>query len=168
MERIYIVGFMGTGKSTVGKLIAEKLNKKFIEMDELIEERESQKIKNIFAKKGEAYFRTLEHELLKEISMKIGLVVSCGGGLVCNEKNLSLAKKTGTVISLMASPSIIYERTKNNEDRPLLNVDKPLDKIKELLDKRLSFYNRAHYVINTEGKLPEKISEEIINLLNNG
>ena len=168
MKNIYIAGFMGTGKSTVGKIIAKKLNKKFVEMDELIEERESEKINNIFAKKGETYFRTLENKLFREISFETGLVVSCGGGLVCNGENLDLAKKTGTVISLMASPLSIYERTKNNKDRPLLNGDKPLDKIKELLDKRLCFYNKAHYLIDTEGVSPKKISEKIINLLKNG
>ena len=159
---------MGTGKTVVGENLAKKMGKEFIEMDAVIAEREGEEIVDIFNKKGEAYFRELEKKLLKELCIKDNLVVSCGGGLICDEENLKRLKETGMVFALTASPSVIYERTKKHLHRPILNVDDPQAKIKELLDKRAPYYKQAHYLVDTEGILPEKIAAKIITILNNG
>ena len=156
---------MGTGKTVVGKILAKRLNKEFIEMDEVIEQREGKEIVDIFSQKGEGYFRELEKNLLNELSRREYLIISCGGGLICNEENLSILKETGIVFSLMASASVIYERTKKYTRRPLLNVDNPLKEIEELLAKRARYYNQAHYTIKSEEQTPEEVANAIINLI---
>lgn len=168
MQNIYLVGFMGTGKTTVGKLVADKLGVKFVEMDAVIEEQEGIKIVDIFAQKGEPYFRGLEKELLKELSVQHDLVVSCGGGLVCDDQNLKLLKSTGIVFSLEISAEVAYERTKKCACRPILNVSDPLTKIKELLAARNPYYSQAHYTINTEENSIEESADKIANIVNNG
>ncbi|OQX80783.1 MAG: shikimate kinase [Candidatus Omnitrophica bacterium 4484_70.1] len=166
-KNIYLVGFMGTGKTTVGKILAKKLKKEFIEMDEEIEKREGKKIVDIFRLFGEPYFRKVEKEVLKEIASCFNLVVSCGGGVVVDRENLRILKESGIVICLKAKPSIIYERTKKTEERPLLNVPKPLKKIKELLAKRAPFYAKADYSVDTSTLTPEEVSEKVIEILKN-
>jgi shikimate kinase len=94
-------------------------------------------------------------------------VVSCGGGLVCDEENLRILKETGTVFNLKASAQILYERTKKHKHRPLVNVEDPLSKIEELLKKREPYYNQAHYSIETEGIAPLEVANRIINILGN-
>jgi shikimate kinase len=165
MKNIYLVGFMGTGKTVVGKLLAERLDKEFIEMDEVVQERQGKEIVDIFAQEGEGVFRKLESELLRELSTACDLVISCGGGLICNEDNLELLKKSGTVFSLMASAATVYERTKKYTHRPLLNVDKPLDKIEKLLAARAPYYSQAHHSIDTDAISPDEAADKIIVLL---
>lgn len=165
MGNVYLVGFMGTGKTTVGKILAQKLNKEFVETDEVIEQQEAKKIVDIFSQKGEAYFRELEKKLLEELSREKDLVVSCGGGLICNEDNLNILKRTGIVFNLKASVQEIYERTKKHTSRPLLNVDNPLEKIGGLLNKREPYYSQAHYIIDSESGSPIQIAESIIEIL---
>jgi len=166
-RNIYLVGFMGTGKTTVGKILAKKLKKEFVEMDEEIEKKEGRKIVDIFRLFGESYFRKVEKKVLKEIASCSNLVVSCGGGVVVDEENLKILKKTGIIICLKAIPSVIYERTKKTKERPLLNVPDPLKKIKELLARRAPFYAKADYFVDTSTLTPEEVSEEIIKILKN-
>lgn len=168
MKNIYLVGFMGTGKTTVGKILANKLSKEFVEMDYLIEQKEGQKITDIFKEKGEAYFRKLENDLLLKISSQSDLVVSCGGGLVCNEKNLRLLENTGYVFSLFASPSVIFERVKGSADRPLLNVEDPLGRINELLKLRAPYYQKIGRRIDTDSLSPQTTADSILSLLEDG
>jgi shikimate kinase len=165
MESIYLVGFMGTGKTTVGKLLARALKRGFIEMDALIEKQEKKKIVKIFADKGEPYFRKLEKELLKKLAEMPGQVISCGGGLICDKENLEIMKKTGKIFNLSASSTTIYERTKKYRHRPLLNVADPVKKIEELLNKRLPYYNQAHYTINTDDLSTKEVAEKILELI---
>lgn len=166
MKNIYLVGFMGTGKTTLGKIISRKLGKKFIETDTLIEKQENKKIADIFNSSGEVYFRILEKKFLKEISKENDFVVSCGGGLICNEENLKILLRTGTVFNLTALPKTIYERVKHYRHRPLLNVADPLTAIKKLMNKRQTFYSRAHYTIDTDNQSPQEITGKIIDILN--
>jgi len=166
VKNIYLVGFMGTGKTTVGKILAARLKRQFIEMDEVIENKEACPITEIFATKGEPYFRKLESNLLKEISTQANLVVSFGGGLICNKENLKLLKKTGTVFNLAAAAKTIYERTKKYNHRPLLNVGNPALKIDELIQKRNQYYSKAHHTIDTTGISPDEVADKIINELN--
>lgn len=168
MQNIYLVGFMGTGKTVVGKVLAKRLSKDFIEMDTVIEEKEGSEIVDIFTQQGEAYFRKLEKELLQELSAKKDLVISCGGGLICDSDNLKLLKETGTVFALTASVSTIYQRTKEYTHRPILNVDDPQEKIKQLLAKRVPCYAQAQHSIDTNDLSPEEIADKIIAILNHG
>lgn len=168
MRNIYIVGFMGTGKTTVGKILADKLSKEFVEMDKVIEQEAGKKIKGIFAKEGEKYFRKLENNLLQRLASQSDLVISCGGGLVCDENNLEILKNSGSVFTLEASAALIYERIKDSRQRPLLNVENPLKKIKQLLQTRESFYARAGKKINTDNLSAEEVADCILKLLKNG
>lgn len=149
MKNIYLVGFMGTGKSTVGRELAKKKKWRFVDLDELIELREGRSIADIFSKKGEPYFRRIEKKILKEVSLEKSFVVSCGGGIVCDEDNIKTMKKTGIVICLKATPAIILKRTKGLKSRPLLNVDNPKEKISLLLKLRAPYYAKADKLIDT-------------------
>lgn len=156
---------MGTGKTTVASILARRLSKDFLEMDEVIEKRHGKKISEIFAEEGEEIFRGLEHKLLEEVSGKTDLLVSCGGGLICRKNNLKLLKDSGITVSLKASPAIIYERVKKYTHRPLLDVPDPLSRIKDLLAKRQVYYELADYVIDTDGRLPKEVAKDIENAL---
>ncbi|MFA5271517.1 MAG: shikimate kinase [Candidatus Omnitrophota bacterium] len=165
MKNVYLVGFMGTGKTTVGKILAKTLKKEFLEMDETIEKENSKKITEIFKMHGEPYFRGLEKKLLRKISKKKNLIVSCGGGLICDTGNLETLKKSGTIFNLTASKESIYERTKKYKNRPLLNVVNPMKRIEKLMNLRMCYYSKAHYTIDTNGAEPEAVAEKIISIL---
>ncbi|MBN3040219.1 MAG: shikimate kinase [Candidatus Omnitrophica bacterium] len=165
MRNIYLVGFMGTGKTTVGVILAKRLKLEFIEMDSLIEQRQGKSICQIFADLGEEAFRQMENQLLNEISKKSNLVVSCGGGLICDPANSRILKGSGVTFCLKASASLIYQRTKNQTQRPLLKVDNPMKKIEELLAERKPFYESADFIIDTDTMLPEQVAEKIIHIL---
>lgn len=165
MDNIYLVGFMGTGKTTVGEILSRKLKREFVETDRIIEKKEGLGIPAIFSIKGEAYFRKVEKEVLKDIASKDNLVVSCGGGIVIDKYNITLLRKTGIMVCLKARPSVIYERTKSYKHRPLLNVKNPMERIKELLQERERFYKKAHIFIDTSDIPPQKVAEEITHRL---
>ncbi|MCP4653251.1 MAG: shikimate kinase [Candidatus Omnitrophica bacterium] len=165
MKNIYLVGFMGTGKTYVGKIIANRLGRSFVEMDETIEKQQNRKIVDIFAKDGQAHFRALENKLLNELAEKNNLIVSCGGGVICNDENIKLLKKSGVVFNLHSSAQKVYDRTKMHKTRPILNVDDPLSRIKELMAERAKYYNQADYTVLSEDQTPQEVAENIINLL---
>ncbi len=160
MKNIYLVGFMGSGKSTVGKILAEKLNMNFVDIDKLIEEKEGMKIKDIFEQKGESYFRELERKQIKAVVKQEGLVVSTGGGLGANLDNMNFMKKNGDVVWLDVSLNIVLNRLKNDQDRPLLK--QPTEKIKQLFEERKNVYRLANIRINADKKTPSQIVEEIL------
>ena len=162
MDNIYLVGFMGTGKTVVGKEVARRLNQGFIDLDSLIEEKQKRKISEIFAQEGEAYFRNLENESLKQISKKRNVVVSCGGGIVKDLKNIKVMKDTGVIICLNASPEVIIARTRGHIHRPLLNVDNPQEKIQELLRIRAPFYARADSNIDTSNLVISSVVNKVL------
>lgn len=157
---------MGTGKTTVGNELSKRLGFKLIDIDSEIEKVENMKIKDIFEKFGEKYFREIETEMIKKISQKKGIIISTGGGAVLKEENINIMKNNGIIICLYASPKTILNRTINSDERPLLNVENPLEKIKELLNLRKPFYEKAaDIMINTENKTPLQIVEEILSIL---
>jgi len=158
---LYLVGFMGSGKTAVAKEIAESTDLKYIEMDELIEKKEARNINDIFKDSGEDYFRKVEKEALKEISLADNQVVSCGGGVVIDEANVNLMKDSGVLICLQARPDVIYKRVKNNKDRPLLNVENPQVKIEELLRIRRPYYQKANYIIETDNLSVQQVAQEV-------
>jgi shikimate kinase len=149
MNNIYIVGFMGTGKTSLARRLSGVKKLAFIDLDELIQTSEKKSITEIFSQKGEVYFRALEKNILAEVSRKDDQVVSCGGGIVLDKDNIVLMKNSGIIICLSARPEVILARTKNYQHRPLLNVDDPEKKIKELLEARANLYALADHKIDT-------------------
>lgn len=165
MNNIILVGFMGTGKSVVGKKLAAKLNKDFVESDDMIEAREKMPIRDIFEKKGEPYFRRVEKEVIKEASSRKNVVISAGGGAIVDEENFNNLKNSGTLICLKASPDTILKRTKDPKTRPLLNVPDPKKKIGKLLKKREPYYNKADFSVETDNLSIEQVVSKITDLL---
>ncbi|MFH1310615.1 MAG: shikimate kinase [Candidatus Omnitrophota bacterium] len=149
MKNIVLVGFMGTGKTIISKALSERLKKKRVSIDEMIELQEGKKISDIFKDQGEAYFRVIEKVLVKEVSRKSDQIVDAGGGVVLDAENMKNLKSNGFVICLWADPKVIYERTKKYKHRPLLKVESPMQKIEELLEFRRSFYEKSDFHIDT-------------------
>ena len=159
---IVLTGFMGTGKSEVGKRLARALNRKFTDIDAVIEKESGMKITEIFEKKGEPYFRDLETEAIRRASFYDKAVIACGGGAVLRPDNMELLEKNGVVVCLNAGPEKIHERLKGNDTRPLLKVKEPLEKIKEILDSRRKFYARCSISVDTTNLSPDEIVREIL------
>jgi len=165
MKNIYIVGFMGTGKTSTAKELAKRLGREFIDMDDSIQGKEGLAINGIFKEKGEPYFRKLEKDLVRELSCRENLVVSCGGGVIVDEENLSNLKKSGTVICFKSDVDVILRRTKDNSERPLLNVDNPRKQISELLKKREPFYSQSDHTIDTTHLSIAETVDKIIKII---
>lgn len=165
MRNIYLVGFMGTGKTSVGKEIARKKKLNFLDLDELIELKERRTISCIFAKEGEPYFRKLEKKALREVSVEDDFVVACGGGIVLDKDNIAVMKKTGKVICLSASPKVILVRTSGEEHRPLLKVADPKKQIELLLKMRTPYYALADKTIDTSKLSVREVAQKVLRLL---
>ena len=161
---IALIGFMGTGKTAVGKVLTEKLGKEFVELDPLIEQKAGKPIPEIFKQGGEIAFRELEIEVTKEVAEKKNVVIACGGGVVLNKINIDRLRKESLIVYLTASPKIILKRTSNDaEERPLLKVANPTLTIQQLLRFRKPFYERAADIkINTSKLDISSIVEQII------
>ncbi len=158
---IYLVGFMGTGKSSVGRQLAKDKGWNFVDLDELIELKEQRRIVEIFAKDGEAYFRKAEKKVLKQVSSQKGFVVACGGGIVLDKANIALMKKSGMVFCLSATAGEILKRVSFSNDRPLLNVENPKKRIDLLLKMRAPYYMQADKVIDTTGLSVRQVAGKI-------
>lgn len=163
MQNIFLIGFMGAGKSTVAKALRKKLAMEQAEMDQMIVESEGMPISEIFEKHGEDYFRDVESNTLIGLEKKQNLIVSCGGGVVLRPENAAYMKKSGTVVWLKANPETIYERVKDSKERPILNGNMNVAYISDLMKKREALYKAAADVtIETDGKSMEQICNEII------
>jgi shikimate kinase len=167
-SNIALIGFMGTGKTVVGKSLAEKLGKEFIELDALIERKEGRTISEIFQQDGELGFRELEIEVTKEVSEKKNVVIACGGGIVLNKINIDWFKKESYIVYLTASPAVILRRTSGDKNiRPLLKTADRTATISELLKFRRPFYERAAEItINTSKLGVDAVVERIIARVN--
>lgn len=164
MANIYLVGFMGTGKTCVGEALAKKKKWSFVDLDKLMELKEKKTISDIFAKNGEPYFRSLESKTLKEVAKELKFVVACGGGIVINKENIKVMQETGTVICLSASPEVILKRTCGYSHRPLLNVGDPKQQIELLLKLRAPYYALADASIDTSKLSVEKVVDKILKI----
>lgn len=133
---IALIGFMGTGKTTISKALSKITGFQEIDVDEYIEKKSGRSISDIFEKEGEAYFRNLETEALQEISQESGKIISCGGGAVLRDENVEILKGGGVIILLTATPETIFDRVKDHTHRPILNNDMSLGHVKELMEKR--------------------------------
>ena len=166
MDNIVLIGFMGSGKTTVGKILKRKLQLDLIDMDKRIEEKEGQKIKEIFAEKGESYFRELETSFLKELIGVKNSIISTGGGIVLKAENVNYLKEIGKVIYLYADAEQILINLKHDKNRPLLQVDNYEEKVRQMLEEREDYYlNAADIILQTNNKDLDSIAKEIMNLV---
>ena len=163
---IVLIGFMGAGKSTISEFLKTVFAMEVIEMDQIIAERQGMSISDIFETYGEEYFRDLETNLLIEMQSRKNMVISCGGGVPMRERNVAEMKKNGLLVLLTAKPETILNRVKDNHDRPLLEGNKNVSFIAELMEKRREKYQAAaDIVIETDGKSELEICEELVKKL---
>ncbi len=170
---IYLTGFMGSGKSTIGPILANTLGWDFFDLDKVIEKKAGMKIPEIFEKEGEQFFRELEIETLSALTKHNNAIIALGGGTVTNNNNINLIKETGKLIYLKATPESVYLRLRYKRDRPLLtlngtvNLEKNefIKKISRMLDSRKSYYEKADIIIDTDiesiGKIVDRIAKII-------
>ena len=163
---IVLVGFMGSGKSTVGRKLARQLKRRFLDMDKIIEHENGRSISEIFEQEGEAKFRGLESALALQLAVQTNRVISTGGGIVLNPANLEALGATGMVVCLSVRPETVLERVAHNTHRPLLagseSHEDKLKKIQELYFTRKSLYDAIPIQVATDGRSPEDIVEEIL------
>ena len=163
---IFIVGPMGSGKSTVGKILSDELFLNFFDTDEEIENRTGASIDWIFDLEGEEGFRKRESGVLEEMVQKNSVVLSTGGGIILSENNRELLSSRGTVFYLATPISVQVERTAKDKDRPLLKTGDPGQILKELHEKRKNLYESvSDYIVETEDKSSQEVASEIINLV---
>lgn len=165
-SNVFLVGPMGVGKSTIGRLLAAELNLSFCDSDRAIEERTGADIPWIFDMEGEAGFRERETTVLTELAAESNLVIATGGGIVMRPQNCQIMKVAGYVCYLTASIEQLVERTARDKKRPLLQVDNPRQKIIELLATRDPLYlSVADFVVNTDRRSPKSVAQEIASLV---
>lgn len=162
MKNIVLTGFMGTGKTEVGRELSAILGWKLIDVDDEIVKSQKMSVNEIFSKFGEPAFRDMETEMIRKVSKKKNVIISTGGGAVLRQENMEFLKTSGVVVCLTALPETILKRTSRNRERPLLQVEDPLQRIHDLLESRRPFYEKADIMIDTEGKSPFGIAGEIL------
>ncbi|HLP75729.1 MAG TPA: shikimate kinase [Candidatus Paceibacterota bacterium] len=162
INNLALIGFMGTGKSSVGQIVAAALHFTFLDTDQLIESRTGKTISEIFSQDGEPVFRQLESDLVRELESKSKLLISTGGGLPANPANLASLKSHALVVCLWASPEKIWERVRHQSHRPLLHDPDPLAKIRTLLAAREPCYRQADVLVNTELRSVKEVAQQIV------
>ena len=162
---IVLIGFMGTGKSTVGRELASHLHREFVDMDHEIEVRAGRRIHEIFEAEGERAFRDLETAVARSLAARENLVIACGGGVVLRAENLEALSSTGTLICLRADPEAVLARVGHQTDRPLLEVEDKLARIRELHAARKPLYDAIPLQIDTVGKPPEAVAADVLRAL---
>lgn len=166
-RNISLIGFMGSGKTTVGRILAHKLGFLFIDLDRVIELEDGRKINDIFKIYGEDYFRELETKVIKKIYKNKNCVFACGGGAIKRKENMKIIRENSAVIYLNISPRIALKRLGDVKDRPLIEVEDREEVIKEMISKRNNLYHKyAHMIINNDDMDPKKASNEILRRLN--
>ncbi|MDK3157949.1 shikimate kinase [Kamptonema cortianum] len=165
MKNIVLIGFMGSGKSTIGRRLAQRLGWDFVDTDRLVETRENMSVAEIFRAKGEAAFRAMESEAVEECLGTPHCVVSTGGGAILSQSNLRAILDHSHAICLWISPEEAYERTRHHSHRPLLQEPDPLARIRELLAQREPIYRQAHFIIDTTGRPVPEIVDTILRYL---
>lgn len=163
-RNIVLVGFMGTGKTSVGKFVARKLGRTFVDADHEIEKREGCDIPTLFAGAGEDSFRRIEREVIRELSARDGLVIAPGGGAVLNPENIADLARTGVVICLRAKPETILRRVGRDTNRPLLRAPDRLGRIRDLLAKRQPVYDAIPLQVDTDGLTTREVADRVIEL----
>jgi shikimate kinase len=162
IRNLALIGFMGSGKSVVGRLAAEHMHFTFLDTDHVIEARAGKPITDIFAQDGEPAFRDWERRIVEELTRRDKTVIATGGGLPVGEGNLASLKTHALVICLWASPETIWEHVRAHAHRPLLNEPDPLAKIRELLAARGPYYRQADVLVNTEQRSVREVAQQVI------
>lgn len=165
MKNIVLIGFMGTGKTTIATQLSHRLKMKYVSTDDLIEKKEKSTINEIFTKSGEDYFRDVESAVIRDVACLENQVVDTGGGAVIRDENVAYFKSSGIVICLTADGETIMERTKKYKHRPLLNVEDPKRKISDLMAKREPFYAKADYTLDTGKLTARQVIDEIVKIV---
>lgn len=169
MKNIVLIGFMGTGKTTIGRLLAQRLGRPFIDSDRKIEYENGMSIREIFEAYGENYFRQKERIAIAKLSRYNNAVIATGGGVVLSSENMSRLKRNGVIITLTASTEVILERTSRRNTRPLLdNLEKREQVVNKLLKDRAELYHKADYSIDTSNSSPQQVINEIMFFLRQG
>ena len=162
---IVLIGMRGSGKTTIGKLLAKRLGKQFIEMDELIVQRLGQSIPEIVNRYGWQKFRDAEEEITREVARLDNVVNATGGGVVTREENIRELKQKGKLVWLKANTDTLLRRIGNDQSRPSLTGKSPREDMEAVLAERSPIYQRvADFIVDTEGKMPEEIAEAIAKL----
>lgn len=165
-EHIFLIGFMGAGKSANAERLAELTGAVRLEMDQELVKEQQMEISEIFEKYGEPYFRDLETEFIRRLKNTAPAIVSCGGGAVLREENVRLMKETGRIILLTATPRTILSRVKDSEERPILNGHKDVAYIESLLEKRRAMYEKAaDWSVPTDNREVSEICHEILDII---
>jgi shikimate kinase len=162
MRNLALIGFMATGKSSVGRWLARRLDFDFIDTDSLIETRCKRLISEIFAQEGEARFREYEREVVRDLAGLSRSVISTGGGLAANEDSLARLKEHSLVVCLWAGEATIWRRASRNTHRPLLQDVDPRERIQTLLTLRTPFYKQADIMVNTDFRSIKQVAEHIL------
>ncbi len=162
MKNIVLTGFMGTGKTGVGRELSRLTGFALVDADDEIVKSEGMPITEIFGQKGETYFRDVETRMIRLLSKKKNAIISTGGGAVLRKENMDALREGGIIVCLAASPETILKRTGNDDTRPLLRVEDPIKKIRELLEYRMPFYRQADIIVDTEDKTPLEIAAKIL------
>ena len=166
MKTIYITGFMGSGKTTVGQAISQHLNLPVFDTDTYIEKKMDKSVKEIFRDQGENFFRQEESSALKELPLE-NAIVTTGGGIIKSKENRQWMKQHGIIVFLYADITEVMKRLEGDITRPLI-LDKSMEEVKALFQNRLPFYKEAHYTVNTNGKKIEEIVTEIERMIKKG
>jgi len=166
IQNIALIGFMGTGKSSVGRHLATHLHFRFVDTDELIEARAGRTIADIFTQAGEEVFRGIERQVVLELAKSRKMVISTGGGVAANPENMASLKTHALVVCLWASPEVIWERVHNQTHRPLLQGPDPMSRIRELLAVREPFYKQADVLVNTEMRSIKEVAQHVLHQFN--
>ncbi len=160
---IFLIGFMASGKTTVGKLVAAKLGWAFEDLDALVTAAAAKSVSEIFASEGEAGFRRREREALARVAGRARVVIATGGGAACREDSLALMLSAGRVVTLAVSPAEAIRRTGAQSGRPLLDAsDDPVEAARRLLGERHPFYGRAHLRVETDGRRPSDVAASVV------
>ncbi|MFH1283044.1 MAG: shikimate kinase [bacterium] len=163
---IVLTGFMGTGKTVVGKLLAKKLSYQYIDSDEMIEKDVGMSISKIFKYKGEAFFREVESKAILLVSLLDKFIVATGGGVPLKSINMDELEKKGFIVCLKAKAQTIFDRVKDDNSRPLLQTEEPLKEIQKLLKQREEYYKRCDFSVDTDAYNVEKVADIIIEKFN--
>lgn len=163
-DNLILVGFMGAGKSSVGRLLARKLGRCFVETDDMITAQEGRSIPEIFAERGEAHFRSLEEAALRLLRLKDHEVIATGGGLPCREGRPEALHALGTVVWLAGDFATLYERALQSGDRPML-AGRSREDVEALHRARLPFYRQAHVTVDTGGLGPDQVAARVLQAL---